>query len=384
MVLGKHHLLTLNNFQKLALHEEKRGNVAAVGQKLLEVLQRSIQFDAAWVLKFDPASLNISDIHLHQFSQQAFSKYLDRYYTKTPIPTIHQMRHDGYIARRGSDLVETGVWVKDPFYQEVIHPLGLKFFLVGACVDQNKQSVGLIVLWRSNHRYDFSGRDSLFLEQASRSCATILSRTESTEDDWEKPEIFRLIAQHAEPGVIILGKEDEIGLMNHEARTLLSNIQSGKEHLSRTSEERFFRKLHQIRSRVLNQTDPAKQNGSSAPPSEVFRFRGTTFSCKGIHLAGVGEDQGLVMILIEVVPDETEVSPVFNKRFSEFTAREGAIAKLISRGYTNKEIAADLEIGIHTVKDHIKHIMRKLRTNTRSGIVAKIMVRSPHDLHSVE
>ncbi|HUK55205.1 MAG TPA: helix-turn-helix transcriptional regulator [Nitrospiria bacterium] len=382
MVLGKHHLLTLNNFQDLALNEEKQASVASEGKKLLDILQRSIQFDAAWIFKFDPSSLNISDIYLHQFSQEAFSKYLDTFYTETPIPTIHQIQKDGYIAKRGSDIVETAVWLKNPFYQDVLHPLGLKFFLVGACVDQKKQFVGLIVLWRSKHRYDFSGRDSVFLQHASLSCATILSRTRSTEDDLEKPEILRLITQHSEPGVIILGKDDEIGLMNQEAKTILSIIRSGREHLARTSDERFFRKLRQLRSRVLNETFLPKQNGSSSPPSEIFRFRGTTFSCKGILLDGSGRDEGLVMILIEAMSEETEVSPVFNKRFSVFTAREGAIAKLISQGYTNKEIAADLGIGIYTVKDHIRHIMEKLGTNTRSGIVGKIMVRSAPDPHA--
>jgi DNA-binding CsgD family transcriptional regulator len=382
MVLGKHHLLTLNNFQRLALHEEQQPSVASEAKKLIEALQRSIRFDAAWVFKFDPRSLNISDIYLHQFRQEAFSKYLDFFYTKTPIPTIHQIRNKGYVSRRGSDLVETAVWMKDPFYQEVIQPLGLKFFLVGACVDEKKQSIGLIVLWRSKDRYDFSGRDSLFLEHASVSCATLLNRAKSREDDLEKPEILRLINQHSEPGVIILGRDNEISLMNQEAKTILSIIQSGKEHLSQTSGERFFQKLRQLKSRLLKNLDLPKQGEGSTPPCEIFRFRGTIFSCKGIILDGDYKNEGLVMILIEAVSEETEASPVFNKRVSEFTAREGAIAKLISRGYTNKEIAADLGIGIHTVKDHIKNIMGKLRTSTRSGIVAKIMVRSAPDLHT--
>ena len=43
------------------------------------------------------------------------------------------------------------------------------------------------------------------------------------------------------------------------------------------------------------------------------------------------------------------------------------------KGWTNKEIANAIAISELTVKEHIKHIMDKTRTSTRTGILVKIL-----------
>jgi len=37
-----------------------------------------------------------------------------------------------------------------------------------------------------------------------------------------------------------------------------------------------------------------------------------------------------------------------------------------------KEIACVLNIGVHTVKDHVKRMMKKVNVHTRTGIVGKL------------
>ena len=44
----------------------------------------------------------------------------------------------------------------------------------------------------------------------------------------------------------------------------------------------------------------------------------------------------------------------------------------LAQGHTNKGIANALEITEQTVKEHIKHIMKKMRTTTRTGILVRI------------
>lgn len=52
------------------------------------------------------------------------------------------------------------------------------------------------------------------------------------------------------------------------------------------------------------------------------------------------------------------------------TARQQSIARGLIRGLTNKELASELQISTHTVKEYVRIIMTKLRTSTRSGAVA--------------
>ena len=56
------------------------------------------------------------------------------------------------------------------------------------------------------------------------------------------------------------------------------------------------------------------------------------------------------------------------KQKYEITNRELEIVQLISRGYTNKEIAGELFISIDTVKDHNYNIFRKTGTKNRTQL----------------
>ena len=54
----------------------------------------------------------------------------------------------------------------------------------------------------------------------------------------------------------------------------------------------------------------------------------------------------------------------------ELTAREREVAALIARGYTNRQIAADLVIAERTAETHVEHILAKLGLSSRSQVVA--------------
>lgn len=55
------------------------------------------------------------------------------------------------------------------------------------------------------------------------------------------------------------------------------------------------------------------------------------------------------------------------------TPREKEILQLLVIGKTTKEIAAALELSIHTVDTHLRRIYAKLEVNNRSGAVAKAL-----------
>lgn len=53
---------------------------------------------------------------------------------------------------------------------------------------------------------------------------------------------------------------------------------------------------------------------------------------------------------------------------SVLTPRESEVLRLIARGLTNSEIAAELFISRHTVKNHVSNIYRKLGQNDRTRV----------------
>ncbi len=81
---------------------------------------------------------------------------------------------------------------------------------------------------------------------------------------------------------------------------------------------------------------------------------------------------GRFLLLLEAVPTESSHSDTDVPMDFQFTERQRAILDGLDRGLTNKEIAVNLQISAHTVKEYIRQLMTKLHTRSRTGIVSQI------------
>lgn len=70
-------------------------------------------------------------------------------------------------------------------------------------------------------------------------------------------------------------------------------------------------------------------------------------------------------------------APTDNQPQTRLTSREETVARLISQGRTNREIAEELAISINTVIFHVRNILRKLNFKNRAQIAA--WDRSPRE-----
>jgi DNA-binding NarL/FixJ family response regulator len=61
--------------------------------------------------------------------------------------------------------------------------------------------------------------------------------------------------------------------------------------------------------------------------------------------------------------------------FAELTPRELQVLRELAKGFANKEIADMLKISEHTVKDHLKNILHKLRAADRTEAVTTAIQR---------
>jgi predicted ATPase/DNA-binding CsgD family transcriptional regulator len=66
-------------------------------------------------------------------------------------------------------------------------------------------------------------------------------------------------------------------------------------------------------------------------------------------------------------------SPRATMRIESLTERESQVAWAISRGLSNKEIAAELHVSHRTVEGHVEHILAKLQCTSRSQVVARVL-----------
>ena len=57
--------------------------------------------------------------------------------------------------------------------------------------------------------------------------------------------------------------------------------------------------------------------------------------------------------------------------------REEQVLELLSKGYSNKEIADQLALSIDTVRSHLKHIYDKMHVRSRTEAVARYVAANP-------
>jgi DNA-binding NarL/FixJ family response regulator len=55
------------------------------------------------------------------------------------------------------------------------------------------------------------------------------------------------------------------------------------------------------------------------------------------------------------------------------SAREEEVLVLLSKGYSNKEIAESLTLSVDTIRSHLKHIYEKMHVRSRTEAVAQYM-----------
>jgi DNA-binding CsgD family transcriptional regulator len=79
-----------------------------------------------------------------------------------------------------------------------------------------------------------------------------------------------------------------------------------------------------------------------------------------------------ILILMEEVSQRRERAPEKARERFHLTAREHEVVCYLARGHTNKEIANALAITEQTVKEHMRHVMEKTTSTTRTGILVRV------------
>lgn len=82
--------------------------------------------------------------------------------------------------------------------------------------------------------------------------------------------------------------------------------------------------------------------------------------------------RGLDRVMLGGVAIDARVAAgVFGADGHNLTAREQEVIELIARGLTNRDIAAELNLSSHTVKEYVSAVLHKLGARTRAEAVSR-------------
>ncbi len=111
------------------------------------------------------------------------------------------------------------------------------------------------------------------------------------------------------------------------------------------------------------------------------RVRGSSGRWLRITAQPMEGESGKVAVRIEPAR-ASDLTPILLESYG-LTDREVEIVLLLARGLATKEIAAELSLSTHTVRDHIKSIFHKTDVGSRGELVANLFARHLlEDFHS--
>ena len=84
------------------------------------------------------------------------------------------------------------------------------------------------------------------------------------------------------------------------------------------------------------------------------------------------------LVIMEQLNQQTLKCPdaTMQQRY-HLTEREQMVIMYLMLGFTNKEIANRIHLSEYTVKEHLKRIMHKTQTTTRTGLLARMIFPTP-------
>ncbi|WP_447602453.1 response regulator transcription factor [Nitrospira sp. Nam80] len=186
-----------------------------------------------------------------------------------------------------------------------------------------------------------------------------------------------LADQRGGAGIVVLSSSMQLLHMNRQAGELskLINMTDNGGTPPRAAQGVLPAALTELCSEILK----ALQVRTEAKDWEQFEVKRIAGNPKQpILLRGFGlPDKGGIqharlVVTMEELGRRQHLNTDQAKEKFQLTNREQSVVENLAKGWTNKEIANALHITEQTVKEHIKHIMRKTNSTTRTGVLVQV------------
>ena len=187
------------------------------------------------------------------------------------------------------------------------------------------------------------------------------------------------LQQQAGTGVILFNSMGHLLFMNSEAQAFIRQLQplSTRENGTCLIPEEIHAIVRDLVGRLMRCDHPKD--------FEVFQAeRLCVASGQQLLLRGLCiPDEPLVrnsrclVIMEKLNQQKLECPDADMQQRYHLTEREQMVIIYLMLGFTNKEIANRINLSEYTVKEHLKRIMQKTQTTTRTGLLARMIFPTP-------
>ena len=354
-------------------------------RETLGFLKILVPFDSAVLFDVNPDSLEFTGAFLDNLDRDFLSLYFQKFHKKEDsVLCLREFLKNGYVSKRGSDLVALKPYMRSCFYTEFLSRFGCHFFL-STSLTVNRECFGYLILWRTQAERNFLKRHPEIMRVVASSIAQGLKirqpaeMTVSSQPVPAEEKLIEIINRRSPPGVLILDPNNRLLYKNEQAQTTLYLLSktwtqpaaSGNGHAETVPPEilKLCDKLRASSTKCINKAEQIPSLTSTASfGSEVYSLRALLLD-KDV----ASKDSSPIVILIENISPTQRFDLEKARDRYQLTFKEKEVVQLLFQGFTNKEVAKELCIGAYTLKDHLKNIRQKMGVYTRTGILSKVV-----------
>jgi DNA-binding CsgD family transcriptional regulator len=187
------------------------------------------------------------------------------------------------------------------------------------------------------------------------------------------------LRQQGATGVILFTSTGQLLFMNSEAQAFTRRLQplSTRENGACLIPEEIHTVVRDLIGRLMHCDHP--KDCESIQVERLCFAHDHRFLLRGFCIPDepLPRNSRFLVIVEELNQQKLKCPDANVQHLYHLTEREQMVIVYLMLGFTNKEIANRINLSEYTVKEHLKRIMHKTQTTTRTGLLARMIFPTP-------
>ena len=180
--------------------------------------------------------------------------------------------------------------------------------------------------------------------------------------------------QHQATGVVLFSSIGQLLFMNHDAQLFIRQLQplACRENGTCLIPEDIHAVVRELISWLMQCDHP--KDCEAIQVEHLCSVADERLLLRGLCIPDVPlARNSRLLIVMEKLNQRFECPDANIQQRYHLTEREQMVIMYLMLGFTNREIANRLNLSEYTVKEHLKRMMQKTKTTTRTGLLARMI-----------
>lgn len=187
------------------------------------------------------------------------------------------------------------------------------------------------------------------------------------------------LQQQGATGIILFNSTGQLLFMNTEAQAFTRQLQplSTRENGTCLIPEKIHTVVRDLIGRLMHCDHP--KDCESIQVERLCFANDQRLLLRGFCIPDepLARNSRFLIIMEKLNQQKLECPDADMQQRYHLTEREQMVIIYLMLGFTNKEIANRINLSEYTVKEHLKRIMQKTQTTTRTGLLARMIFPTP-------